>query len=184
MSTEFEFTIEDNIPYKQKKETVSKPTDKLNDAIYTYANKLNEGQSFFLENKLFLNIKWPNSKINSVLTKLRKFKIYVVGEAKNPGSYEISSTNTLFNVLFMAGGPSDIGSLRNISIIRNNKTIKKIDLYDFILKGDKSNDIKLENGDTVYFNLKGKTVMITIMTGKVSLAGIHIKIMIVITILN
>lgn len=73
MSTEFEFTIEDNISYKQKKETVSKPTDKLNDAIYTYANKLNEGQSFFLENKLFLNIKWPNSKINSVLTKLRKF---------------------------------------------------------------------------------------------------------------
>ena len=73
MSTKFEFTIEDNIPYKQKKETVGKPTDKLNDAIYTYANKLNEGQSFFLENKLFLDIKWPNSKINSVLTKLRKF---------------------------------------------------------------------------------------------------------------
>jgi protein involved in polysaccharide export with SLBB domain len=99
-----------------------------------------------------------NVSVDVSLTKLRKFKIYVVGEAKNPGSYEISSTNTLFNVLFMAGGPSDIGSLRNISIIRNNKTIKKIDLYDFILKGDKSNDIKLENGDTVYFNLKGKTV--------------------------
>lgn len=99
-----------------------------------------------------------NVSVDVSLTKLRKFKIYVVGEAKNPGAYEITSTNTLFNVLFMAGGPSDIGSLRNISIIRNNRTIKKVDLYDFILKGDKSADVKLENGDTVYFNLKGKTV--------------------------
>ncbi|MFN8577375.1 MAG: SLBB domain-containing protein [Candidatus Sericytochromatia bacterium] len=99
-----------------------------------------------------------NVSVDVSLTKLRKFKIYVVGEAKNPGAYEISSVNTLFNVLFMAGGPSDIGSLRNISIIRNNKTIKKVDLYDFILKGDKSADVKLENGDTVYFNLKSKTV--------------------------
>lgn len=99
-----------------------------------------------------------NVSVDVSLSKLRKLKVYVVGEAKNPGAYDITSTNTLFNVLFMAGGPTDIGSLRNISIIRNNKVIKKIDLYNFILKGDKAGDIKLENGDTVYFNLKGKTV--------------------------
>lgn len=99
-----------------------------------------------------------NVSVDVSLTKMRKLKIYVVGEAKNPGTYDITSANTLFNVLFMAGGPTNIGSLRNIGIRRNNKLIKTIDLYDFILKGDKSADIKLENGDTIYFNLKGKTV--------------------------
>lgn len=99
-----------------------------------------------------------NVSVDVSLTKMRKLKVYVVGEAKNPGTYDITSANTLFNVLFMAGGPTKIGSLRNISIRRSNKVVKSIDLYDFILKGDKSADIKLENGDTVYFNLKGKTV--------------------------
>lgn len=99
-----------------------------------------------------------NVSVDVSLTKLRKLKVYVVGEAKNPGAYDITSTASLFNVLFMAGGPTDIGSLRNIGIIRNNKVIKNIDLYSFILKGDKSGDIKLQNGDTIYFNLKGKTV--------------------------
>ena len=99
-----------------------------------------------------------NVSVDVSLTKLRKLKIYVVGEAKNPGSYDITATASLFNVLFMAGGPTDIGSLRNISILRNSKVIKRIDLYNFILKGDKSGDVKLENGDTIYFNLKGKTV--------------------------
>ncbi len=105
-----------------------------------------------------LNEIFNNVSVDVSLGKLRKIKVYVVGETLNPGAYDITSVTTLFNVIFMAGGPTAIGSLRNIDIIRNNRVIKKIDLYNFILRGDKSGDIKLENGDTVYFNLKGKTV--------------------------
>jgi len=110
--------------------------------------------------RLKLSEIFNNVSVDISMSKIRRIKVYVVGEAKKPGAYDITALHTLFHVLFMAGGPSEIGSMRNINVIRNNKVIKSVDLYDFLLKADKSNDIRLENGDIIQFKLKNKTTSI------------------------
>lgn len=82
--------------------------------------------------------------------KLRHIKVYLVGEVRNPGDYNLTSLATVINALSAAGGPTKNGSLRKIQIKRNGKLIETIDLYDFFLKGDKSRDIRLQSGDTVF----------------------------------
>ena len=82
--------------------------------------------------------------------KLRQIKVYLVGEIKNPGDYNLTSLATVINALSAAGGPTKNGSLRRIQIKRNGKLIETVDLYDFFLKGDKSRDIRLQSGDTVF----------------------------------
>ena len=81
---------------------------------------------------------------------LRTIKVYVVGEVNNPGSYDISALSTLINALFASGGPSRIGSLRNIELKRNHHTVGVFDFYDFLLKGDKSRDFRMESGDVIF----------------------------------
>ena len=70
---------------------------------------------------------------------IRTVKITIIGEAKRPGSYSVSSLSTLFNALYLAGGPTDKGSFREIELIRNNKVLVMLDAYDFLLKGNSSN---------------------------------------------
>lgn len=81
---------------------------------------------------------------------LRTIKVYVVGEVNNPGSYDISALSTLINALFASGGPSRIGSLRNIELKRNHRTVGYFDFYDFLLKGDKGRDFRMESGDVIF----------------------------------
>lgn len=81
---------------------------------------------------------------------LRTIKIYVMGEVNQPGSYNISALSTLTNALVAAGGPSNLGTLRNIQLKRNNQTIEEFDFYDFLLSGDKSKDCRLEAGDIIF----------------------------------
>ncbi len=88
--------------------------------------------------------------VNVTLSRIRTIRIYVVGKAKNPGSYNVSGMSTLINALFMTGGPSKIGSMRHIRLIRNHQLITELDLYDFILKADKSKDARLEPGDVIF----------------------------------
>lgn len=88
--------------------------------------------------------------LNITMGKLRMIKVYVVGEVKSPGDYSISSLSTLINALSAAGGPTTNGSLRSISIIRDGKQVDAVDLYSFFLKGDKSRDIRLQPGDTIF----------------------------------
>jgi protein involved in polysaccharide export with SLBB domain len=82
--------------------------------------------------------------------KLRLIKVYLVGQVNAPGDYNLNSLATLLNALSAAGGPTKNGSLRNIQIKRNGSPAETVDLYDFFLKGDKSRDIRLQSGDTVY----------------------------------
>lgn len=82
--------------------------------------------------------------------KLRLIKVYLVGEVKTPGDYDISSLSTVINALSSAGGPTKNGSLRKIIIKRNGRLVDTVDLYDFFLKGDKSRDIRLQSGDTIF----------------------------------
>jgi polysaccharide export outer membrane protein len=93
--------------------------------------------------------------LNLTMDRLRTIRVYVVGEAVTPGSYTLSSLSTVYNALFAAGGPSKRGTLRKIQLIRNGKAIQTIDLYDFLLKGDKSQDERLQSGDTIFTPMIG-----------------------------
>lgn len=86
---------------------------------------------------------------------LKTLTIYVAGEVVTPGSYSLSSLTSVYGALFSAGGPTKMGSLRSIQVLRSGKVIKTLDLYDFLLKGDRSQDIKLQHEDTVFVPLIG-----------------------------
>jgi protein involved in polysaccharide export with SLBB domain len=94
------------------------------------------------------------------VSKLRSNQIFVNGDVDRPGSYRISSAGTALTALYAAGGPSDIGSLRKISVRRGGKTIATLDMYDYLLRGDASGDVRLENGDIVFVPVHGAHVRI------------------------
>jgi len=81
---------------------------------------------------------------------LHTIQVFVLGQVVKPGGYTISSLSTISNALYVAGGPSKQGTMRNIRLIRNNKTLVTMDLYEFLLKGDKTSDLRLETGDTIF----------------------------------
>jgi len=81
---------------------------------------------------------------------LRAITVYVVGQANRPGTYTVSSLSTLVTALFASGGPNANGSMRRVQVKRGGKVAAELDLYSFIAKGDKSADIKLLDGDTIY----------------------------------
>ena len=91
------------------------------------------------------------------LGELRSINIYVLGSAYKPGAYTISALSTLTNALFATGGVDSNGSLRNIEVKRNGKTIQTFDFYDLVLKGDTSKDIRLEQGDTIFIPLRNSS---------------------------
>ena len=91
----------------------------------------------------------PSTWAQLTLGNIRSIQINVIGEVNNPGTYTLSSLSTVFNALFLSGGPNKNGTLRNIEVIRNNKVIDHLDVYDFLLKGDQSNNIRLEDQDIV-----------------------------------
>lgn len=92
---------------------------------------------------------------------LRTMRIYVVGEVCQPGSYTLSSLSTVTNALFAAGGPVKLGSLRRVELKRNHHTVGTVDLYDFLLRGDKTRDFRLESGDTIFVPPIGPIVGVT-----------------------
>jgi polysaccharide biosynthesis/export protein len=83
------------------------------------------------------------------LARLRTIRVYEVGDLANPGAYDISSLSTPLNALFVAGGPTQRGSLRIVKHYRGNQLIEVVDLYDLLLHGVKSDLRRLENGDSV-----------------------------------
>ncbi|MGA1791115.1 MAG: SLBB domain-containing protein [bacterium] len=88
---------------------------------------------------------------------LRSIRVFVLGDVESPGSYMISGLSTLSHALFVSGGIKKIGSLRNIQLRRSGKKIAAIDLYDFLLKGDTSGDVRLLPGDVVFVPPIGDT---------------------------
>lgn len=101
-----------------------------------------------------------NFDLNVSLGKLRSIQVFVVGQARRPGVYTVSSLSTLVNTLFASGGPSGRGSMRNIQVKRNGSVISELDMYDFLLKGDKSKDVPLLPGDVIYIPPAGQLVAI------------------------
>lgn len=103
---------------------------------------------------------YKNFDINVTLGQLRSIPIFVVGYAKKPGSYTVSSLSTLVNALFVTGGPAINGSMRSIQLRRGSKTIVEFDLYDLLLRGDKSKDVSLAPGDVIYIPPANRQVAI------------------------
>lgn len=88
--------------------------------------------------------------VNVNFGRLRSITVYVVGQASRPGTYNVSSLSTLVTALFASGGPNANGSMRHVQIKRGGKVAAELDLYSFIGKGDKSTDMKLQDGDTIF----------------------------------
>ncbi len=91
-----------------------------------------------------------NFDLSVNLGSLRTIQVFVVGEVRRPGTYTVSSLSTLLNALFASGGPLPQGTLRDIQVKRANATITHFDLYDLLLRGDKSRDISLADGDVIF----------------------------------
>jgi protein involved in polysaccharide export with SLBB domain len=93
---------------------------------------------------------FKNFELNVSLGQLRSIQVYVVGQARKPGGYVIGSLSTLVNAIFASGGPSSKGSMRRIQLKRGSKVITEFDLYDLLLRGDMSKDVKLLPGDVIF----------------------------------
>ncbi|MDO8444812.1 MAG: SLBB domain-containing protein [Deltaproteobacteria bacterium] len=98
------------------------------------------------------------AEINVTMGRLRSIQVFVLGETKKPGAYTVSAMSTLTNALMAAGGPTMIGSLRKVELKRNNKNIAAMDFYELLLKGDKSKDLRLQNGDVIFVPTVGPIV--------------------------
>ena len=96
-----------------------------------------------------LNGYYNGSSISLSIGEIRNVKVDIVGEVSAPGSYTLSAFSTLFNALYMAGGISELGSLREINVYRNGKSVSKIDVYDYILNGNNVGNIRLQDNDLI-----------------------------------
>ncbi|MDI3499711.1 MAG: polysaccharide biosynthesis/export protein, partial [Synergistaceae bacterium] len=101
---------------------------------------------------------FTNFDLNVTMGQLRTILVYVVGNARKPGAYTVSSLATLVNALVVSGGPSPTGSMRKIQVRRNGEVITNFDMYDMLLKGDISNDIRLMPGDVIFIDTVGPLV--------------------------
>ena len=108
--------------------------------------------------------------LNVTMGQLRSIQVFVLGSARQPGVYTISSLSTLVNALFTSGGPSATGSMRHIQLRRNDQVITEFDLYDLLRRGDKSHDVQLLPGDVIYIPPAGQQVAII---GSVNEPGIY-----------
>jgi protein involved in polysaccharide export with SLBB domain len=99
-------------------------------------------------------------ELNVEMGQLRSIQVFVVGQARRPGTYTLSSLSTLVTALFATGGPAVQGSLRNIELRRNGQTVSHFDLYDLLIFGDMSKDAQLLPGDVIYIPPVGAEVAV------------------------
>lgn len=100
---------------------------------------------------------YANIEVNISMGRLRKIQVFVLGEVKRPGAYMLSSQATVFHALYTSGGPTKVGTMRKIKLIRNNEE-KIMDLYSFIIDGNKEQDYKLMANDTILVQPIGDVV--------------------------
>ena len=101
------------------------------------------------------------NNIQVTLGNIRTIQVNVMGEVRAPGTYALSSLSTVFHALYASGGVSDIGSLRNVQVARGGKTIARLDVYEYIMKGQIQDDIRLQDGDVVIVPTYDELVKIT-----------------------
>lgn len=118
----------------------------------------------------YSNINSGRTKVQISLGSIRSIKITLLGQVKKPGTYTLPSLATVFNALYSSGGPTDNGSFRNIQIIRNNTIVDTLDIYDFLVQGIQSHNIRLEDQDVIRIPTYTKRVTIT---GQIKREGIY-----------
>lgn len=114
--------------------------------------------------KSTLGSRYQSSRISLSLGQTRTISINVMGEVNNPGTYTMSAFATVFNALYMAGGTNDIGTLRNIKIYRRGRLLSQCDIYDYILNGKMTGNVRLNDGDVI---IVGPYDCLVNITGKV-----------------
>jgi protein involved in polysaccharide export with SLBB domain len=102
--------------------------------------------------QIYERINTGETKVNITLGNIRSIKVLIVGEVNLPGTYTLPSLATVFNALYASGGPNKNGSMRNIKVIRNNKVIVTLDIYDFMLKAEAKGNIRLQDQDIIKIN--------------------------------
>ena len=109
-------------------------------------------------------------QLSVTMGQLRGITVYVVGQARKPGAYTLSSVSTVISALFASGGPGANGSMRSVQVKRGERVVAELDLYAFLARGDKSGDIKLQDGDAIVIPAaKGFMAL----TGKVNNAAVY-----------
>ncbi len=129
--------------------------------------KYEQVQSFL---KSHIGRVYQNFDLNVTMGELRSIDVFVVGQARHPGRYTVSALSTLANAVFASGGPLPTGSMRHIELKRGSKVVTEFDLYDLLLKGDKSKDVLLQPEDVIYFASIGPQVA---MGGQVNSPAIY-----------
>ena len=104
------------------------------------------------------------------VSRLHLNQVFVVGEATMPGSYQVSSAGTALSALYAAGGPSSNGSMRRVEVRRAGRTVDVLDVYDYLLRGDASHDVRLKTGDIVFVPVHGPRVRVV---GEVARPGTY-----------
>lgn len=119
--------------------------------VVNVAGKTIENATSLIKSKLLANnyAIGRGTNVQVSLGNIRSIKVIMVGQLEKPGTYTLPSLATVFNALYAAGGPNETGSLRQIQIIRNNRTIRQLDVYDFLVKGDQKGNINLQDQDII-----------------------------------
>ncbi|HUC79804.1 MAG TPA: SLBB domain-containing protein, partial [Flavisolibacter sp.] len=99
--------------------------------------------------KYYPGLSGGQTKLQLTLGNIRSIRVTLIGAINRPGTYTLPSLASLFNALYVSGGPAENGSFRNIELIRGNKVVQRADLYDFLVKGDLSGNLRLEDNDVI-----------------------------------
>jgi len=130
---------------------------------FPYVGPLTVGGMTFADMRRFLmsqSGKIIGVDMSVTMGRLRSIQVFVLGEVKRPGAYSVSAMSTVTGALMASGGPTEIGSLRRIEVKRANGQASKLDFYDLLLKGDRSKDQRLQNGDVVFVPVVGPLVAV------------------------
>jgi polysaccharide export outer membrane protein len=100
------------------------------------------------------------ARLDLSVARIRSNAVFVTGEVENPGAYLVNALATVFHAVARAGGPTDRGSFRNIEVRRANRVVQRLDLYDYLLRGDATGDIRLEQGDQIYVPLNHRVIAV------------------------
>ncbi|HJM47752.1 MAG TPA: SLBB domain-containing protein, partial [Candidatus Marinimicrobia bacterium] len=123
-----------------------------------------ERKLFRLLSKVYSSINPSSGKASTFmdvsLGNLRPLRIIVLGEVSQPGAYSVSTSTSLFTALYYFRGPTTLGSLRDIRLIRDGKQVASVDFYDYLLSGKQLNDVRLQLDDVIFIPPRGKTVTI------------------------
>src|SRR6266550_4143501 len=126
--------------------------DQLRDVLYTRLGRVYSGVRRTAN---------ATTRFDVTVANVRANQVYVVGEVSQPGAYQISSLGTVFTALYAAGGVTERAKLRGVEVQRLGKTVATLDLYDYLLRGNTRNDIRLETGDVIFVPIHESRVRVS-----------------------